>query len=111
VPSLGRPILNTEIYILDQDLNPVPSGTPGELCIGGPSLARGYRNRPQLTQAKFIKHPFSSVPGALLYRTGDVARTQRDGELQFLGRVDDQIKFVNSVETNALLQFARLQVV
>ncbi|BBA33066.1 putative linear pentadecapeptide gramicidin synthetase LgrB [Methylocaldum marinum] len=90
--SIGRPIANTEIYILDAQRRPVPIGVPGELCIGGVGLARGYLHRPELTAEKFIPHPFSRVPGARLYRTGDLARWRADGTLEFLGRIDHQVK-------------------
>lgn len=91
-PSLGHPIANTEIFLLDEHLQPVPPGTPGELHIGGVGLARGYLNRPELTAEKFIPHPFSSEPGARLYKTGDLARFLPDGQIAFLGRIDHQIK-------------------
>jgi amino acid adenylation domain-containing protein len=91
-PSIGRPIENTELYILDRHANPVPIGVPGELCIGGRCLARGYQQRPDLTAEKFIPHPFSSEPGARLYKTGDLARYRADGNIEFLGRIDHQIK-------------------
>jgi amino acid adenylation domain-containing protein len=91
-PSIGRPIANTEIYLLDEDLRQVPIGTPGELHIGGLGLARGYLHRPELTQEKFIPHPFNSEPGARLYKTGDLARFLPDGQIAFLGRRDQQIK-------------------
>jgi acyl-CoA synthetase (AMP-forming)/AMP-acid ligase II/acyl carrier protein len=92
LPSIGRPIANTQIYILDEQLRQVPPGEPGELHIGGIGLAKGYLNRPELTAEKFIPHPFSSEPGARLYKTGDLARYRPDGQIEFLGRNDQQVK-------------------
>jgi amino acid adenylation domain-containing protein len=89
---IGRPISNTEIYLLDAHLRPAPIGVAAELYIGGDGLAHGYLNRPELTAEKFIAHPFSDKPQARLYRTGDLARYKADGEIEFLGRSDDQIK-------------------
>ncbi|CAG0937718.1 fengycin family lipopeptide synthetase D [Thermoflexales bacterium] len=89
---IGRPITNTTVYILDRHLQPVPIGVPGELYTGGDGLARGYLNRPELTAEKFIPHPFSEEPGARLYKTGDLARYLPDGNIEFLGRNDQQVK-------------------
>ncbi|MDZ4343688.1 MAG: amino acid adenylation domain-containing protein [Candidatus Binatia bacterium] len=89
---LGRPIANTQIYILDQNFTPVPIGVAGELYVGGLGLARGYLNRPELTAEKFIHNPFSAEPGTRLYKTGDRARYLADGNIEFLGRIDNQIK-------------------
>ncbi|MEH1970996.1 non-ribosomal peptide synthase/polyketide synthase [Nostoc sp.] len=91
-PSIGRPIANTQIYILDEYLQPVPVGVPGELHIGGASLAQGYLNRSELTQEKFIPNPFSDEPHSRLYKTGDLARYLSDGNIEFLGRIDNQVK-------------------
>jgi amino acid adenylation domain-containing protein len=92
VISVGSPIDNTQIYILDANFNAVPVGVPGELCIGGAGLARGYKNRPELVAEKFIPDPFSGSAGARLYRTGDLARYCVDGRIEFLGRIDHQVK-------------------
>ena len=89
---IGRPIANTQIYLLDEHLQPVPVGVPGELYIGGAGLARGYFNRPELTAQKFIVNPLSQEPSARLYKTGDLARYQRDGNIEYLGRIDHQVK-------------------
>ncbi len=89
---IGRPISNTQVYVLDHYLKPVPQGLPGELHIGGDGLARGYLNQPELTAQKFIPHPFSNQPGARLYKTGDLARYLPDGKIEFLGRIDNQVK-------------------
>ncbi|TRU41490.1 MAG: amino acid adenylation domain-containing protein, partial [Microcystis aeruginosa Ma_QC_Ca_00000000_S207] len=91
-PAIGRPIFNTQIYILDSNLQPVPVGIPGEIHISGAGLARGYLNRPELTQEKFIPNPFSNSPDSRLYKTGDLARYLPDGNLEYLGRIDNQVK-------------------
>jgi amino acid adenylation domain-containing protein len=90
--SIGRPIPDTHVYLLDEYLQPVPIGVPGELFIGGAGLARGYFKRPDLTAEKFVPNQFSNEPDARLYRTGDLARYRRNGQLEFLGRIDNQIK-------------------
>jgi amino acid adenylation domain-containing protein len=90
--AIGRPIANTQLYILDGNLQPVPAGVKGDLYIGGDGVARGYLNRPDLTQKKFIPDPFSGKNGARLYKSGDLARYRKDGILEYLGRVDDQVK-------------------
>ncbi len=89
---LGHPIANMQFYILDQRQQPVPIGVPGELCIGGVGLARGYHNRPDLTAEKFIANPFAPEISARLYRSGDLVRYREDGMLDFLGRIDHQVK-------------------
>jgi len=89
---IGSAIANTQVHVLDARLQPVPIGVPGELHIGGASLARGYRHQPDLTAAKFIPDPFSSVPGARLYKSGDWVRYREDGQLEYLGRMDHQVK-------------------
>ncbi|MFN6478156.1 non-ribosomal peptide synthetase [Nostoc sp. DedQUE07] len=89
---IGRAIANTQIYILDSHLQPVPIGVPGELHIGGVGLARGYLNRPDLTNEKFISNPFSDDPHSRLYKTGDQARYLSDGNIEYLGRIDNQVK-------------------
>jgi amino acid adenylation domain-containing protein len=88
--SIGKPIANTKAYILDEDLRPVPIGVPGELCIGGDGLARGYLNQPRLTAEKFVDNPF--VSGSKVYKTGDLARWRDDGTIECLGRTDSQVK-------------------
>lgn len=90
--TVGRPIDNTSIYILDQYLNPVAPGIPGEIYIGGDGVAKGYLNQAQLTAEKFIRDPFSATPGSKMYRTGDLGQFMDNGEIECLGRIDSQIK-------------------
>ncbi|WP_234017158.1 non-ribosomal peptide synthetase [Nostoc sp. 'Lobaria pulmonaria (5183) cyanobiont'] len=89
---IGQPVANTEIYLLDSYLQPVPVGVPGEIYLGGAGLARGYLNRPELTAQRFIPNPFSQNAGARLYRTGDQARYLPDGNIEYIGRIDHQVK-------------------
>ncbi|HTU45733.1 MAG TPA: non-ribosomal peptide synthetase [Bryobacteraceae bacterium] len=91
-PAIGTPIAHTKIYLLDSDRNPVPDGEIGEIYIGGTSVARGYRNRPDATQERFLPDPFSPVPGARLYRTGDLGCLLPDGQIAFCGRADAQLE-------------------
>src|SRR5271156_1967600 len=92
VVSIGRPIANTEIFILDKVLQPVSIGVAGELHIGGDGLARGYLKRPEVTAEKFITHPLNHDPNARLYKTGDLVRYLPNGNIEFLGRIDHQVK-------------------
>jgi len=92
VVPIGRPVANTQIYILNKWMQPVPIGVPGELHIGGVQVGRGYLNRPELTAEKFVTDPFSHQTGARLYKTGDLCRYLPDGNIEYLSRMDNQIK-------------------
>ena len=92
IPPIGKAIRNVQTYVLDRELRPVETGAAGELFIGGAGVSRGYLNRPELTAEKFLRDPFNSDPQARMYRTGDLARYLPDGQIAFLGRIDNQIK-------------------
>ncbi|MBC8034393.1 MAG: amino acid adenylation domain-containing protein, partial [Chitinophagaceae bacterium] len=105
---IGKPISNTQVYIVNKDLELVPVGVSGEVCIGGDGLARGYLNRDELTKEKFVKNPFSNEPNARLYKTGDLGRWLPDGNIEYQGRIDDQVKLrgyrIELGEIEAVLQ-------
>ncbi len=90
--SVGVPVTNTTAYVVDRYDRPVPVGVPGECLLGGICVARGYLNRPELTETRFVPDPFSTVPGARAYRTGDLVRWRENGEMEFIGRIDNQVK-------------------
>jgi amino acid adenylation domain-containing protein len=92
VVPIGRPVVNTQAYVLDRHRRPLPIGVPGELYLGGLQVGRGYHNRPELTEERFIADPFNRTPGARLYKTGDLVRRLPNGTIAFLGRVDRQVK-------------------
>jgi amino acid adenylation domain-containing protein len=92
LPTIGKPITGTTIHLLDEQGAPVSPGWPGEICIGGPGVGRGYRNRPDITAQRFVANPFGTVAGTRLYRTGDLGSTLPNGEICFRGRIDNQIK-------------------
>jgi amino acid adenylation domain-containing protein len=91
-PPIGKPIGNFRLFVLDESLNPVPVGVPGELCVEGIGLARGYLNQPAMTAEKFSPNPFSHIKGSRLYHTGDLVKYQEDGNIEYLGRIDKQVK-------------------
>ena len=107
LPSIGRAIDNCLTYVLDAELQPVSVGTTGELYVGGRGVGRGYLNRPELTAERFLADPFSDIPGARMYRTGDLVRSRADGDLEFVGRIDGQLKIrgfrVETGEVEAVL--------
>jgi hypothetical protein len=104
LPTIGRPIANTEVYILDENLELVSVHAAGEIYLGGAGVARGYLNRPELTAEKFVHNPFSRDPSARLYRTGDLARYLANGEIAYLGRIDEQIKILgHRIEPNEIV--------
>lgn len=111
---IGRPIANTQVYLLDSHIQPVPVGVVGEIYIGGDGLARGYFNNPELTAKTFISHPFNSQPQARLYKTGDLARYLPDGNIEFVGKIDQQVKIrglyirLEDIET-VLIQHPKVQ--
>jgi amino acid adenylation domain-containing protein len=103
IPTIGKPIRGTEIYLLDADCEPVPDGELGEIYIGGSGVGRGYRNLPEETQFAFLSDPFSFIPGARMYRTGDLAVRRGNGEIEFRGRMDRQVKIYGKrVELNEI---------
>jgi amino acid adenylation domain-containing protein len=104
LPTIGRAIANTTVYILDENLQQAPNGASGELYIGGAGVARGYLKRPDITAERFIRDPFSATPGARLYKTGDLACQLPDGQIAYLGRIDDQIKILGyRIEPNEIV--------
>jgi len=104
LPSIGQPIDNVSVYVVDEKLQRVPDGTPGELLIGGLGVGRGYLNSPALNAEKFLPDNFSAVSGARLYRTGDLGRVLPDGQIAFIGRIDDQIKVMgHRIEPNEIV--------
>jgi acyl carrier protein len=108
VPHIGRALGNCKAFLVDSALNRTAVGTPGELCIAGASVARGYHHQPALTAEKFVPNPFEGSPGSRMYRTGDLARWGHDGNLEFLGRIDQQVKIrgfrVEPAEIEELLE-------
>ena len=108
LPSIGKPIANTQVYLLDSLGRPVPIGVIGDLFIGGENVSNGYIRRPGMTAQRFVQDPFSTLPGARMYRTGDLGRWRSDGTIEYLGRSDDQVKIrgyrVELGEIDALLK-------